>query len=434
MKKIIILIVFCFFSFLNYWVIYAWSAVSTEDNILFDAFAERRDRLLELAWWGRLEIEINVLRNSLETLDVENQLSTDVKEKILEDISTLEENIEQINEDILENIENWDEFDTLVDKYLNEIQLKRELVTELNNAIQENELNQEKITILLDRYLDEREQLQEQNNIEQNIKFYIVLIFTFLSIAIYVITFYLAKKWKIDNKKWVYINFFLLFSYIIFLIWFFFYLYPELSIFLIFISWYLLVINSHLIWSFIWSVIVLERFKIWEIIKFQEIEWQVIKINPLYIILMPLTKEWLFINKPVYIPHINILKESVVKDITPWNYIHNFEVTIRDEWSLDVMRFIEWVEQNILTKFLSSRLSSLNWINDTFRTSFQRTQVWHLVVVFTWKWDDILNKKLERKIIWYLFRIVNDSKKNKELEEKQKNEKHEIDDNNKEAN
>lgn len=434
MKKIIILFLFLIFSLFNYSNIFAGESVPTEDNILFDAFAERRDRLLELIWWWRIEVEINVLRNSLETLDAENQLNTDVKDKILEDVASLEENIEDINDQILDNVENSDEFDTLVERYLSEIELKRELVNELNSAIQENDINQEKITLLLDRYLDEREQLQEETNIQKNIKFYIFLLFTFLSIAIYIITFYLAKKWKIDNKKWVYINFFLLFSYIIFLIWFFFYLYPELSIFLIFISWYLLVINAHLIGSFIWSVIVLERFKIWEIIKFQEIEWQVIKINPLYIILMPLTKEWLFINKPVYIPHINILRESVTKDITPWSFIHNFEVTIRDEWSLDVMRFIEWVEQNILTKFLSSRLSSLSWINDTFRTSFQRTQVWHLVVVFTWKWDDVLNKKLERKIIWYLFRIVNDSKKNKELEEKQKNEKHEIDDNNKEAN
>lgn len=161
----------------------------------------------------------------------------------------------------------------------------------------------------------------------------------------------------------------------------------------------------------------MERFKIWDVIKFNEIEWQIIKINPLYAVILPLTREWIFINKPVYIPHINILRESVIKDNSAWTFIHKFEITIKDDWCLDVMKFVEWVEQNILTKFLSNRLSSINWWSDFYRTSFERTHLWHIVVVFIWKWDDILNKKVERKIIWYVGRVVYDAKKQIELKQ-----------------
>ncbi len=414
--KAFLLGIIYFLSFqLSYWI-------DTENNILFDAFSERRDKLIQLLWWWELETQINVLKENIELLNLENNLNNNLKEKLLSDIDWIYIDIENLKWELINNIESWDEFEQLLDNYNNEINLKKDLVTELNNSIKQNQLNEEKISILLDRYLNEKSKIDEENKNNKSIKIYIFIIFTLLTIAIYIVSLYFSKKQKISNKKSVYINFFLLFSYVIFLIWFFFYLYPELSIFLIFISWYLLVINAHLIWSFIWSVIVLERFKIWDVIKFNDIEWQVIKINPLYVVLMPLTKEWIFKNKPIYVPHINILKESVTKDISAWTIIHNFELTIRDDWNLDIMKFIEWVEQNILTKFLSNRLSSLSWLNDTYRTSFERTNMWHIVVVFIWKWDDILNKKVERKIVWYLYRLVLDSKKAKELSEKNINE------------
>jgi len=182
----------------------------------------------------------------------------------------------------------------------------------------------------------------------------------------------------------------------------------------------MLIINSHLIWSFIWSVVVLQRFKIWDIIKFWEVYWQISKISPLYIVLSTLTKEWIFKNKPIYVPHINILKENVIKDITADLFIHKFEITIRDDSWIEIMKFLEDIENNILTKFLHNKLDSITDTNDFYRISFDRTNFGHIVVVFVWRWDDILNKKVERKIIWFFSKSLIDIKKEKEKIEEEK--------------
>lgn len=421
LKKIIV-ITFLFLTFFPHFA-FANESVNAENNIIIDAFTQRKNRLLELISWWKLETEISSLKTRLDQLKVWNTLNNDTKNKLISDIEKLEQEVISMNNEIKLNVEDSSEFEAILDKYNNEIRLKKELVEELNNSIKENEINSEKIDLLLDRYIAEKAKLEETENKEKSIKIYIFIFFTLVSIFIYFVTRNLSKNWKIDSKKNIYINFFLLFIYIIFLIWFFFYLYPQLSIFLIFISWYLLVINSHLIWSFIWSVVVLQRFKIWDIIKFwNDVYWQVARISPLYIELLPMTKEWIFKQKPIFIPHINILKENVTKDITADNFIHRFEITIRDDSWIDVMKFLEEVENTILLKFLHNKLSSITNTNDFYRISFDRTNFGHIVVVFTWRWDDILNKKVERKIIWFFSKSILDIKREKEEQEKLKTE------------
>jgi len=423
MKKLLKIFIITFSALFSFFVndfVLANETTQKEDNIIIDAYSQRKEKLLELINWWKLETEISDLKWKLEQLKVWNNLNNETKTKLIKDISKLEEELISINNEIKLNVENSDEFDQILEKYNSEIKLKKELVDELNNSIKENEINSEKIDLLLDRYIIEKTKLEASEKKEKSIKIYIFIVFTLISLVIYLVSRQYTKNWKIDAKKSIYINFFLLFIYIIFLIWFFFFLYPQLSVFLIFISWYLLVINSHLIGSFMWSIVVLQRFKIGDIIKFGEVYGQISKISPLYIILLPLTKEWIFKQKPVYIPHINILKENVTKDITADNFIHQFEITIRDDSWIDVIKFIEDVEKNILTKLLHNRLSSITWEDDYFRISFDRTNFWHVVVVFVWRWDDLLNKKVERKVIWFFSKSIIDIKKEKEKKEEEK--------------
>lgn len=404
-------------------IIYAAENVAKEENnVILDAYSQRKAKILDLISWWKLETEIAELKTKLEEIKVWNSLNEWTKTKLIDDITKLESELISINNEIKLNVENSDDFDKLLEKYNAEIALKKDLVEQLNNTIKENEINTEKIDLLLNRYIAEKLQLEQTQNRENNIKLIVFIIFTLLSILVYVITRYLNKKSKLNSKIYIYTNFFLWFSYIIFLIWFFFYLYPQLSVFLIFISGYLLVINAHLIWSFIWSLIVLQRYKIWEIIKFEEHFWKIIRISPLYIVILPLTKEWIYVNKPVYIPHINILKQNVTIDLTADIFVHKFEITIRDDFWIDLVNFLNELEQNILTKFLHNKISSLSHANDYYRISFDRTNFWHIVVVFVWRWDDILNKKVERKIIWYLTYKMSEAKREKEKKEQDKEE------------
>ncbi|MDD3145369.1 MAG: hypothetical protein PHV23_04630 [Candidatus Gracilibacteria bacterium] len=418
MKKIIKIILLVLVLFTSD---FAFAAeAQKEDNIIIEAFSERKARLLDLINGGKLETEISKLKTKLEQVKVGNNLTESAKTKLLNDITNLEQEVISINNEIKLNVENSEEFDLLLEKYNNEIKIKKDLVDELNNSIKENEINTEKIDLLLDRYIAEKAKLEETENKQKTVKIYIFIVFTLISLLIYLIARDFSKKGKLDSKKGIYINFFLLFIYIIFLIWFFFYLYPQLSIFLIFISGYMLIINSHLIGSFIGSVVVLQRFKIGDIIKFGDVYGQISKISPLYIVLLPLTREGVFKNKPVYVPHINILKENVTKDITADTFIHKFEITIRDDSGIEIMKFLEDIENNILTKFLHNKLDSITDTNDFYRISFDRTNFGHIVVVFVWRGDDILNKKVERKIIGFFSKSLIDIKKEKEKIEEEK--------------
>lgn len=151
--------------------------------------------------------KINLLKGRLESLNVWNRLNQDVKNKLLDDLVKIEENLNELNLEIFEEVSEWEEFDLLLDKYLNELNLKRELVNELNKSIQDNEINQEKISVLLDKYIVERNKIEENKNKEKLIKVYIFLFFTILAIFIYFFTTHLVKKWRLNNKKSVYINF-----------------------------------------------------------------------------------------------------------------------------------------------------------------------------------------------------------------------------------
>lgn len=416
MIKIFKYIILFVFIVSNYQIAF-WSV--DEDNVLLNAFSQRKDRILELINWWELETQINSLKLKVEKNELWTSINDEVKTKLLWEIELINNEIINLNKKITDNIDSSDEFDQLLNNYEYEVKIKWELVEELNNSIKENELNTEKINVLLDKYINEKNKVDIKNSQLNNIKLYVFLFFTLWTILVYFLSIYLYKKWKIDSKRSVYINFFILFGYIIFLIWFFFYLYPELSIFLIFVSWYLLVINAHLVSSFIWSIIVLERFKIWDIIKFSDFRWQIIKITPLYVIILPLTDEGIFKNKPIYIPNINILKENVTKDLSAEQIIHRFQLTIREDSWIDIMKFVEEIEMNILTKFLHNKLASFKWTSDTFRTSFKNTNFWHIIVEFIWRDEDNLNKKVERKIMWYFWKVLSDIKKAKEESEKE---------------
>lgn len=415
MKKI--LKIFCLLSviFSSVFVCDA-SSIYWEDNILSNAYALRRETLLQLVGWWTLENEINSLKTELEKLVVDNDINEEAKDRIQKSIEDLETELINLNEELVANIENSTEFDELLLKYNDEIALKKELVEELNNSIRENDINLEKINLLIETYLQEKERLDETQAKNMWWKILIFVGITLFVLLIYTFSTYLSREKRISTKRFVYINFFLAFAYIIFLISFFFYLYPQFSVFLIFMSWYMLVINSHLIGSFIWSIIVLQRFKVWEVIKSWWTYGRISNITPLYIILSPLTEDWVYDTKSTYIPHINILKESISKDKIPELLIHTFKVTIKEDSDVDVMKFLQEVETNILQKFLHNKLRSLAGSNDFYRISFDFTTTAHLVIIFVWKADALLSNKVERKIIWHL-------SKTKSILKKQKDEK-----------
>ncbi len=420
LKKIITFFIIIFiFSFWNINISFAQNSVISDDNILMKAFNERKNKLFDIINWWELNTNINNLKLEISKLDSSKELDIEVKKKILKEINSLEKQVEE-NKKI--KIKDKKDLEIFLNEAKQSIEIKNNLIEKLNTQIEENNINKEKNSLLLEK-LSKQKQIEDLKKKKQDYKkYYIFFGFTFLLLLIHFLLFFALKYNKIKKEKWVYIKFFLIFGYTIFLIWFFFYLYPELSIFLIFISGYLLAINAHLIASFVWSIIILEKYKIWNIIKFWEYKWQIIRITTINTVLLPMTEEWIFSNKPIVIPNYRLLKEEVIRDDSPEKLIHNYILKFSLDLWLDTIKLVEDIENNILTKHLHFRLNTLAWNEESFRTSMGFDRFWRVEIKFMWKWDDILNKRIERKIMWFFHRVVEEKKKILEEEEVRKEE------------
>lgn len=385
------------------------------DNIIRKAYDERKEKMLELIWWWKLETEITELKAELSKLQIWTELDENTRTRILNEIDSLEKEINDLNMELVAGIENTSEFDELIEKYNYEVDIKKDLVNQLNTSIKENEISLEKINLLIENYVQEKAKMDEVESKNRLIKIVIFFAITIALFWVYLFSTYLSKNGKLSKRRYIYINFFIVFAYILFLIWYFFYLYPQFSIFLIFMSWYLLVINAHLIGSFVWSLIVLQRFKIWDVVKFWNVYWKISNISPLYIILSPINDWVVTSEKPIYIPHINVLKNNMMKDSVPELQIHTFNLIIWvDSW-IDVMIFLEEVEKSVLQKFLTNKLKTIPRDDRVYNINFDFTPAANFIIKFTWLWDGPLNSKVERKIVWVLSRYLLEAKKLKEL-------------------
>lgn len=389
------------------------SNTNTDDNLLIKAFEERKNRIYNVLAWDQLEIEIEKLKDDISKLAIDTQLNTDVKNKLSNDINLLNNKLKEYKEKVYNN----PEISKLLEETQKTLKTKNDLVENLNNEIKENELNKEKIDWLISKYSKEQKILEKEKKNEEKSKYILLIIITISLLSLNIILIYLEKKYKISKKRLVYANFFIIFFYISFLIWFFFYVHPELSIFIIFISWYILVINSHLIASFIWSILILKNYKIWDIIKLNEFRWQISKITTIYTKLIPITNEGIFNNKPIIIPNVELLKNTVIKDEFPTTFLYNYEIKYNQSLWLDSIKLVDEIEKNILSKIIKYRLNTLLGNEEIFRTSIWYDNLWKISVKFLWRWDDILNKKLEKEIIWYLEKFIKDHWSKKETKE-----------------
>jgi hypothetical protein len=64
-----------------------------------------------------------------------------------------------------------------------------------------------------------------------------------------------------------------------------------------------------------------------------------------------------------------LLKSTVIKDKNPEISLYRFKIKLPNDTKIDIMKMLEYIEQNILLKRLNNRLSSLIGSEDSFRTS-----------------------------------------------------------------
>ncbi|MDR2640496.1 MAG: hypothetical protein LBC61_04195 [Candidatus Peribacteria bacterium] len=109
-------------------------------------------------------------------------MDENTRTRILNEIDSLEKEINDLNMELVAGIENTSEFDELIEKYNYEVDIKKDLVNQLNTSIKENEISLEKINLLIENYVQEKAKMDEVESKNRLIK---IVIFFAITIALF---------------------------------------------------------------------------------------------------------------------------------------------------------------------------------------------------------------------------------------------------------
>lgn len=392
-----------------------------EDMTLVDKANDFKNKEFEkLLWKSEEEKNIEAIQTVLSELEIKKELNASQLSEIQENLKVLQDNIEENNKNIniLKEWKNVREISKELEEIeknnallRNELKFKQELINDLQDSIAWYNILEAKYKKLLESYVDSKK--EKENSILKNKEQKLITLFIFLILFLiaYITKILLVWNENFTRKHenfWEYFNLIFWISFVIFLVLFTFYLFPELYAILILISWSLIFINAQVISSFVASLILFKNFKIWDIIKIWNEKWKIIKMTPLSTIIKKINDYWIIENEEISIPNIDLLKEKVTlaKNLLIKDNIFNIILPLN--WEKDIFEIIDYIKDNIFLKLIKEKLNTLNPLSsDIFKTKYEHIDSDKIKITFYWLWKSELNRKIEKEIIKYIKEFSN---------------------------
>ncbi len=405
-----------------------------EENILNGFYKKRKEQIQKLIENTKEEKDIESIENLKLELEIKKSFDEEYLKKINSELSNLQKKIEQNNE-FLEESSKIKEKNSSLQKKIKEVlknnsllkkqsKFKEKIILDLKDSLNNYQLLDSKYKSLLSKYINIKKDKEKEKKEERERKLKYLYIFIITSFLIFLIKIIISRK--VDKKyESIFVYFDLIFTIIVILslIGFFFYFFPQLYIMLLFISWYLLYINSSLIWSFIWSIIVLKNYNIWDVIKHKEDFWKIMRITPLFTWIRILNDNWILTNRRENIPNILLIKEQVTVFKKPELQEHNFDIILPLKNNYNIFRIVKEIKDNIILKSLTNRPINVDKnSSDIFKTKYTQLDLETVKISFFWIDENIISRKIEKKILWYIKELIDDNEKeesplkNKELD------------------
>ncbi len=428
MKKTFILL-FIILVWINF--SYAWN-VQVEDevkNIVKTIPQKEENTVLDvIAWWNKNSLSQLVSKDeeekNIETMkdlvqeisikkDFSNELLAQTTSKVEEFKNQVELNSQKISQiSQISQISKLSSEQTLKledlkkenDLLKKQIASKSLLINDLESTINNYSILQTKYESLLNKYVWIKKTAQDSEKENTNKKMFILYFVLTLFGIIYLIKFILYKKYSHKYEKWLlYFDLIFWITAILTLIFFFFYIHPELYIVLVFISGYIIFINASIIWSFISSLIVIEKFAIWDVIEHENSIWKITRITPIFTIVRTMNKHWILTNKIISIPNLMLVKDKVNIVKEPSVLDREFSVILSLKDTENIFKLIDDIKDDILLKNLTRRMDNIN-LDDTdiFKVDNEQIDVDKIKVNFYWRATNTTSRKIERKILGFL--------------------------------
>ena len=236
-------------------------------------------------------------------------------------------------------------------------------------------------------------------------------------IILYIIRLVWEKKYCVSKKckrkyghRFVTFDILGILTYLGFIIWFLFYLKPEMVVYLLFLVGAIVMVVKEYILSVIASVFIVQLYHVGDRIRFKKTEGIIEGISLLKVSVRTIDALGVNMKEIRIIANSEFMKQEVIK--LPKTTIEQttFDIVLPNDLSVDLPRFIADIEENVLQKNITVRSENEITDNDFFyELDFYFMPTGQPVIKLFWQETREKNNRIKRKILAELEKVKNNT-------------------------
>jgi hypothetical protein len=400
----------------------SFSPSPSPDNLLNEAIKKQQDAIKAITEKSEGEKLVENINTDLLNTELEKQTVQALQEKVSNEIQSLQQEIEQKDQEIADLQQKLKESQDFSEEEKKTMEVQQESFEEekkrLQASMQQKENTLQTIQAELDRLVgieqikelalqkavEFKKDLDEHTQKVQNEKMNILYLVLGLFLLAYIGKFFLPKKYKIQYRTHLtYFDILSALGLFFFLVWFIFYIKPDLLVILIFLGGTIVIIMQEFIISLISSFFIVNQYMLGDRIRYQDGEGIIVQLTPLKVVLDVIDAQGFRIGEKRKIPNSFFLKQEVTKIETSIEEKIFFQVIFRDSLTIDIAECIEWIEKEILQPSIINKIhNEITGEITPYSIKFSYTGEGRPSLQFSWRESPEKNRRIQKKIMSYV--------------------------------
>jgi len=394
---------------------------TTSDNDAIQILRDRQSKIQEGLEKSDEAKKIDENEKDLVDVQIQKENLSEVNTQIQEEVNTLKSQLSQkkIQEENLRNsLKNEQEKNSTSQEKLlrleekisdlqGKINIKNSVLKKNAEDIEALSQEEELKKAFLEQSLKFKKQLDEREEESIKEKFTIFFGATGLFIVLYLARILFAKRLQGNKKlrkqyaaKLAAFDVLSLIFYIGFLVWFFFYIKPELVVYLLFLVGAMVMVLQEYIFSMISSVFIVQRYRIGDRIRFEKREGIIEKLTLLKVNIRDIDDRGINMSELRIIPNSQFMKGTVA--ILPRHEVERFDfkIILPNDLSINEPALIQRIEENVLQKSIT--VKSVNEVTEKeffYDIDFSFTSTGHPAIEIAWHETREKSNRIKRKIL-----------------------------------
>ena len=391
-------------------------------SILDEAIKKQQDAIKTITEKTEGEELVEKATTDILNTELERQTVQDLQKKISSELQILQQELQRKDQEILELQQKLKDSEilSLEEKKTIEEQQKsfEEEKKALQASLQQKENTLQTIQAELDRLvgIEQIKELALQKAVElkknldthtqeiQNEKMGILYFVLGVFLLAYFGKFFLPKKYKLRYQRHLtYFDILSVLGLFFFLVWFIFYIKPDLLVILIFLAGTIIIIMQEFILSLLASFFIVNQYMLGDRIRYQDGEGIIVQLTPLKVILDVIDAQGFRSGEKRKIPNSFFIKQEITKIEPSTEEKVSFQVIFRDSLSIDIEECVEWIEKNILQPSIKTKMhNEVTGEIPPYAIRFSYTAEGRPSLQLSWRESPEKNRRIQKKIMSYV--------------------------------